>query len=216
MSCRPIRAFRDRISIKKSKPKKRPYMNRLSGVLFLIVTCTAPATAQHNEDEPVIYGFGSPASDEEIAAWDIDVRPDGQGLPAGKGTPAEGAAIYAVQCAACHGANGEGGLNDRLVVHSPGEPFPDSKDVDAWRHRTVGNYWPYATTLFDYIRRSMPYTLPGSLDNNEVYALTAHILHLNHIIAADAEMNAETLPTVVMPAHGKFVPDDRQDYNEVR
>lgn len=188
----------------------------LTAFLVAAVICVATATAQENDDGQVIYGFGSPATADEIAAWDIDVRPDGEGLPAGKGTPAEGAEIYTVKCAACHGANGEGGLNDRLVVHSPDEPFPDSKDVDAWRHRAVGNYWPYATTLFDYIRRSMPYTLPGSLDNNEVYALTAHILHLNHIIAADAEMNVETLPAVVMPAYGKFVPDDRQEYTEVR
>jgi len=171
--------------------------------------------ADENDGEPIVYGFGHPATPEEIAAWDIDVRPDGQGLPTGSGSPAEGARIYAVQCAACHGANGEGGLNDRLVVHSADESFPLASDVNAGEHRTIGNYWPYATTVFDYIRRSMPFNAPGTLDSNQVYSLTAHLLHLNHIIPEDAEMNAQTLPKVVMPAHGKFRLDDRQDFKEV-
>ena len=191
-----------------------------NGTRFLIVTGTVlsllfTVSAAYADEDSVIYGFGSPAISAEIAAWDIDVRPDGEGLPAGSGTPEEGAGIYAVKCAACHGANGEGGLNDRLVVESAAELFPDATDPESWRHRTVGNYWPYATTLFDYIRRSMPYTLPGSLEDDEVYALTAHLLHLNHIIPASAEMNANTLPQIVMPARDKFVVDDRQDYQEV-
>ena len=171
--------------------------------------------ADETDTESIVYGFGTPATTEEIAAWDIDVRPDGEGLPAGSGTAAEGAELYAVQCAACHGFNGEGGLNDRLVVHSPDEAFPDASDPDSALHRTVGNYWPYATTVFDYIRRSMPFNLPGSLEDDEVYALTAHLLYLNNIIPEDAEMNAETLPKVEMPARGKFVVDDRQNYQEV-
>lgn len=186
------------------------------GMIVLIAVMLPDSTfADESDDEPIVYGFGSPATPEEIAAWDIDVRPDGKGLPAGSGTAAEGAELYAVQCAACHGFNGEGGLNDRLVVHSPDETFPDAADPDSSQHRTVGNYWPYATTLFDYIRRSMPFNLPGSLEDDEVYALTAHLLYLNYIITEDAEMNAETLPSVVMPAHGKFVLDDRQAYKEV-
>ena len=189
----------------------------LSPAFFLLLACTAPelSIAEEDGERPIIYGFGSPATAEEIAAWDIDVRPDGMGLPSGSGTAAKGSEIYALKCAACHGANGEGGLNDRLVVSSPGEQFPDSGDPDSWQHRTVGNYWPYATTLFDYIRRSMPFTLPGSLQNDEVYSLTAHLLHLNHIISEADEMNAKTLPKVVMPAHGKFVLDDRQEHQEV-
>lgn len=174
-----------------------------------------PAVADEANDSQVRYGFGRPATSDEIAAWDIDVRPDGKGLPEGSGTPAEGAQIYATKCVACHGADGSGGVNDRLVVHAADEPFPDAALADTWQHRTVGNYWPYATTLFDYIRRSMPANLPGSLSDNEVYALTAHLLHLNHIIAVDAEMNAATLPAVEMPAKGKFVLDDRQEYLEV-
>lgn len=184
---------------------------------FLLLACTPPefSITEEEGERPIIYGFGSPATVEEIAAWDIDVRPDGKGLPLGSGTAAKGSEIYALKCAACHGANGEGGLNDRLVVSSPDEQFPDSSDANSWQHRTVGNYWPYATTLFDYIRRSMPFTLPGSLQSDEVYSLTAHLLHLNHIISESDEMNATTLPKVVMPAHGKFVLDDRQEHQEV-
>ena len=179
---------------------------------FMLSAC---ALADESDDQSIVYGFGSPATAEEIAAWDIDVMPDGEGLPPGRGTAGEGAEIYAVQCAACHGFNGEGGLNDRLVAHPSGEAFPDASDPDSGQHRTIGNYWPYATTVFDYIRRSMPFNLPGSLEDDEVYALTAHLLYLNNIIPEDAEMNAETLPKVEMPARGKFIVDDRQNYKEV-
>ena len=184
-------------------------------MMALLAVLPVTAAADDSNEKSLVYGFGTPATNEEIAAWDTDVRPDGNGLPPGKGTPAEGAPLYAAKCAACHGINGEGGLNDRLVVHSPNEPFPDSSDPESWQHRTIGNYWPYATTLFDYIRRSMPMTQPGSLGADEIYALTAHLLYLNHIIPADAEMNAETLPGIVMPARSKFVPDDRQEHLEV-
>jgi hypothetical protein len=183
--------------------------------LVLLFMVCGTVVADESDDATIIYGFGTPATAEEISAWDIDVRPDGKGLPAGRGTPAQGAQLYALRCAACHGANGEGGLNDRLVVSSPDEPFPDASDAGTWAHRTVGNYWPYATTLFDYIRRSMPFTQPGSLKADEVYALTAHLLYLNNIIPEEAEMNAKTLPGVEMPARGKFVLDDRQKYQEV-
>lgn len=202
-----------------NQPICRISRNRSAATVILGIVCAVavavPVFAAEGDEETVVYGFGRPATAEEIASWDIDVRPDGKGLPAGSGTPAEGALIYAAQCAACHGAQGEGGLNDRLVVHSADEPFPSASDVNAGQHRTIGNYWPYATTVFDYIRRSMPFTAPGTLDENEVYSLTAHLLHLNHVIPEDAVMNAETLPQVVMPAHGKFRMDDRQDYKEV-
>jgi cytochrome c len=186
-------------------------------LITISVFATVPgmALADQAHDAPAIYGFGTPSTAEEIAAWDIDVRPDGKGLPAGQGSAVEGSKIYAVKCVACHGIDGAGGINERLVVHSADEPFPDSNDPNTRDHRTVGNYWPYATTLFDYIRRSMPFNMPGSLDSNEVYALTAHLLYLNHIIPEDAEMNAETLPKVEMPARDSFVLDDRQNYREV-
>lgn len=170
-----------------------------------------PASA----DEPDSFGFGRGATLAEIAAWDIDVRPDGKGLPPGRGNVADGEKIYAAKCAVCHGETGVEGPNDRLVVHSADEPFPDSSDPETFRHRTIGNYWPYATTVFDYIRRSMPQNMPGSLQADEVYSLTAFLLHRNHIVPADAQMDAKTLPEVRMPARDRFVPDDRLDYMEV-
>jgi cytochrome c len=166
-------------------------------------------------DEPDSLDFGRPATPAEIAAWDIDVRPDGQGLPPGSGNVADGEKIYAAKCAVCHGKTGVEGPNDRLVVHSPDEPFPDSSDPETFRQRTVGNYWPYATTVFDYIRRSMPQNMPGSLQADEVYSLTAFLLHRNHIVPANARMDAATLPKVRMPARDRFVPDDRLDYKVV-
>ena len=167
------------------------------------------------EDWPSSFNIGRHATAEEITAWDIDVRPDGKGLPPGSGTVDEGAVLYAQQCGFCHGPAGEGGPNDKLVGRIEGDAFPFGDDLAAWRHRAVGSYWPYATTLFDYIRRAMPFTAPGTLSDDEVYALTAHLLHLNGIIPEDAVMNAETLPQVAMPARDRFVPDDRLDYNEV-
>jgi len=148
--------------------------------------------------------------------------PDGKGLPPGKGTPAEGAIIYAAQCASCHGANGEGGTSDVLVGPEPKEFAPfgpqyeksrgDAKDVPF----TIGNYWPYATTIFDYIRRAMPPRAAGSLKADQVYSLTAFLLAKNGIVAENAVMDARTLPAVVMPARNRFVPDDRVGGAKVR
>ncbi len=191
-------------------------MNQNPGSIrcLLLFACFYQVSAAA-EEQPDSFGFGKTATAEEIAAWDIDVKPDGQGLPAGSGTVDEGEALYVAQCAVCHGKTGVEGPNDRLVVHSADESFPDARDVDAWRQRTIGNYWPYATTLFDYIRRSMPMNMPGSLEANEVYALTAYLLHLNHIVAAGARLDATTLAHIEMPARNLFVPDDRQKYREV-
>lgn len=175
-----------------------------------ILCCVFSATGLAQE-----FGFGRPASDDEIAAWDIDVLPDGEGLPEGSGSVADGKILYDAQCAVCHGATGVEGPNDRLVVQSPDEPHPDASDVNAWQHRTIGNYWPYATTLYDYIRRSMPMNVPGSLDANQVYALTAYLLHLNHIVDADAVLDQESLADIHMPARDRFVMDDRHEYQEV-
>jgi len=167
------------------------------------------------DEQPESFGFGRDATVEEIAAWDIDVTPDGHGLPAGSGTVDQGAALYAAQCAVCHGKTGVEGPNDRLVVHSAAEPFPDALDANSWRHRTIGNYWPYATTLFDYIRRSMPMNIPGSLEASEVYSLTAYLLFLNHIVPADTTLDAAALAAIEMPARDRFVPDDRLQFQEV-
>ena len=145
-----------------------------------------------------------PASPSEIAVMDIDVRPDGKGLPTGSGKVETGKNIYALKCAACHGATGSEEVSNRLVAAMG----------DTVKAKTIGNYWPYATTIFDYVRRTMPYNAPGSLQDNEVYALTAYLLYANKIIDSSMEINANTLPSVVMPAKKFFIPDDRKGGTE--
>ena len=167
------------------------------------------------ESMPESFGFGRAATPEEIAAWDIDVMPDGTGLPDGEGSAASGAPIYARQCAVCHGQAGEGGVADRLVGYEPESTPPFGPRYEAWRGDgpdvpySVGNYWPYATTLYDYIHRAMPTNAPGTLEPDQVYGLVAWVLAENGIIAADAVMNATTLPAVEMPARDIFVPQER-------
>ena len=167
-----------------------------------------------NKSDQELFNFGHSATHEEIQKWDLDVRPDGTGLPKGKGTVQAGKTLYATKCAFCHGANGEGGLNDRLVAR-PGEIFPQGDSACGFECRTIGNYWPYATTLYDYILRSMPMNAPGSLAFDEVYSISAYLLYLNDIISEDVELTAITLKEIIMPAHDKFITDDRLDYNVV-
>ncbi len=167
-----------------------------------------------NKSTQELFNFGHSATAEEIRKWDLDVRPDGTGLPKGKGTVEAGKALYATKCAFCHGENGVGGLNDRLVAR-PGEMFPQGVSVCGFECRTIGNYWPYATTLYDYILRSMPMNAPGSLAPDEVYSISAYLLYLNNIISEDVELTAATLKEIIMPAHDKFINDDRLDYNVV-
>jgi len=163
-----------------------------------------------------VFGFGRHATAEEVAAWNIDVMPDGTGLPDGMGTVADGQRLYQARCAACHGATGIEGPNDRLVGRDPREGFPFGQDPSFSSMRTIGNFWPYATTLYDYINRAMPFDQPGSLEPTEVYSLVAFLLHANEIIAEDAEMNAATLAAVVMPARDRFVRDNRRGGPEIR
>jgi cytochrome c len=141
--------------------------------------------------------LGKPISPSEIAGWDINILPDGTGLPPGGGTPAEGARVYAAKCAACHGQEGKGGASAKLIG---GEPI---KNMES--EKTIANFWPYATTLFDYIRRAMPWRQPRSLTNEEVYALTAYILSLNKLIGESDTINAQTLPKVRMPNRDGFI-----------
>jgi mono/diheme cytochrome c family protein len=194
-------------------------VNRLLIVLAAVFLAAALATAQ---TVPKRFGIGSPATPEQIAALDIDVRPDGAGLPPGGGTAREGATIYAQKCAACHGSNGEGGTADALVGAEPADTAPFGPEYERWRNGrpdvpfTIGNYWPYATTIFDYIRRAMPASAPGTLTPDETYALTAWVLARNGIVADTATMNAETLPRVRMPARARFVRDDRKGGSEVK
>jgi cytochrome c len=148
------------------------------------------------------HGIGTPLTEQELAAWNIDIAPDGRGLPAGSGDVATGAHLFAAKCAACHGAQGQGGLGDPLIGGQ-------GTLASAKPKRTVGSYWPYATTLFDYIRRAMPYNAPESLSADEVYALSAFLLNQNGIVAADTRLDAASLPRVVMPNRQGFVADPR-------
>jgi len=141
--------------------------------------------------------LGIPVTQEEMAAWDLNVLPDGTGLPPGSGTAAEGLPVYQVKCAWCHGLEGAGGTHHALVGGDPLENMDSGK--------TIYNFWPYSTTVFDLIRRSMPYIQPRTLSNEEVYSLTAYILALNGLIEEDDVMNAETLPKVQMPNRDAFV-----------
>ena len=166
---------------------------------------TAATLAQQGYGGP--YGFGTPATERQIAAVDIDAMPDGRGLPPGSGTSAQGAEVYAALCAACHGEQLEGIPEvggDKLIGGrgslASGQPV-----------KTVESYWPYATTLFDYVKRAMPLPAPGSLTDDEVYAVSAFILAEAGIIGRDQVMNATTLPQVQMPNRDGFVADPRPD-----
>ena len=173
------------------------------------ITNLKETTIHKNMDE--FFNFGTTATIEEIKEWDLDVSPDGNGLPEGTGTVEEGEILYTSKCLFCHGVNGEGGINERLVSRA-GEEFPDEDVACGFECRTIGNYWPYATTLYDYILRSMPMNAPGSLTNDEVYSISAYLLYLNRIISEDTQLNAENLKNIVMPARDKFINDDRLNF----
>jgi len=167
-------------------------MRRLLIGTALLVSATSGVRA----DSP---NLGRVVSPEEIAVWDISITPDGANLPHGSGTPAQGEAVYRAACQTCHGERGVGKPNDPLVGGQgtlTGEGLPI---------KTVGSFWPYATTLFDYVRRAMPLTAPKSLTDDQVYAVCAYILSLNGIIGENDTMNAETLPAVRMPNRDGFI-----------
>ena len=156
---------------------------------------------------PESYGFGTPAKNAEIAAVDIDAMPDGRGLPPGKGDYETGKAVYAAKCAACHGADMGGVKETGGAALIGGRGSLDSGKPS----KTIESYWPYATTVFDYVKRAMPFHEPGSLSDDEVYAVTAYILGEANLIGKDEVMNASTLPKVQMPNRDGFVPDPRPD-----
>jgi cytochrome c len=169
-----------------------------------------PADASRNAPRPQV-AFGSPISEADIAPWNIDIRaPDGRGLPAGRGTAAEGKKIYAAKCVACHGADAKGGPVYGAMVGGIGSFTTSTRVV------TPGSMYPYAPILFDYIRRTMPMDRPQTLSNDEVYALSAYLLNLNGLIPADAVMDAKTLPAVQMPNRNGFLVDDRPDTKALR
>lgn len=161
----------------------------------LLVCCALLNVPVMAQESP---GLGEPVDAETIAAIDYTVMPDGEGLPPGSGSAIEGEAVFNQHCIACHGQAGEGTLNDRLVgghgTIGTDEPV-----------KTVGSYWPYATIVFDYVRRAMPFQSPGVLSNDELYAVTAYVLYLNDIVAEDEVLDAESLPAVRMPNRDGFV-----------
>ena len=171
------------------------------GILWVLTGLCTAAAAGEGPGYSGPFGFGRQPSEAEVMARDIAVGPDGAGLPPGRGTVAAGEQVYRAKCAACHGPTGTEGPRDKLV----GERLPV---------KTIGSFWPYATTVFDYIRRAQPFNQPGSLTNEEVYAVTAWLLFRNGIIAADHVLDATTLPTVRMPNRAGFVPDPRPEVDE--
>lgn len=192
--------------------RRRNQGRRRHGIFFLVpvlgCACLATAMAQSKPDALKPLGIGRAATADEIKKLDIDVMPDGRGLPPGKGTVAEGATIYAAKCASCHGKTGEGASAERLVATDSGRSFDFA--MNAKLVKAVGNYWPYATTLYDYTYRAMPFMQPGTLTPDETYALVAYILALNKVIPEDAVMDAKSLPAVKMPARDRFVIDNRK------
>jgi cytochrome c553 len=156
---------------------------------------------------PTTFGFGTPAPAALIAAWDHDVGPDGAGLPPGSTPVIDGLAVFAAKCAACHGQRGEGATNDRLAGRIPDDSFPFATDPQA--RYTVGSYWPYATTLYDYVRKAMPFDAPGSLTTAEVYGAVGAVLYFNDLLAEDAVVDSATIANLRMPSRDRFVRDDR-------
>ncbi|WP_133670962.1 c-type cytochrome [Burkholderia pseudomallei] len=167
-----------------------------SSKAFATLAMIALTTHAHADDGR----FGRAATPAEVKLWNIDVLPDGTGLPDGSGSVAQGKTLFANNCMACHGAGGEGGIKDRLVggIGSLATDHPV---------KTVGSYWPYATTLYDYIRRAMPYQAPGSLSNSDYYALVAYLLNRNGIVPDNAMLDKHSLPKVKMPNRDGFVPE---------
>lgn len=173
----------------------------LAGVAAVTLTLGAASGSTEGQGG---YGLGRPATDEEIQAWNIDVSPTGEGLPPGQGTVKHGAQVFAAKCAVCHGPTGTEGPKDKLVGGQ--NTLATAKPV-----KTVGSYWPYATTLYDYINRAMPFNAPGSLTGDEVYSVIAWLLFQNGIVQEDAVIDARTLPLVEMPNRNGFIPDPRPD-----
>lgn len=167
----------------------------LLSISTLLVLAVAALSAQ-------TYGVGREATAEEVAAWDVTIGPEGRELPAGSGTVRAGAQVYEVRCKECHGEEGVGG-DQAALVGNP-EQLKQARPI-----KTVGSYWPYATTLFDYTRRAMPFEEPGTLSADQVYAVTAYILHLNGLVGEDEALDRESLPRVVMPNRDGFVRDPR-------
>ena len=171
---------------------RKPSLFEICALVVLVVQTAGAQT----------FGLGSEPSAQEVKAWDITIGPEGLELPEGSGTAKEGAQVYEVRCKECHGEQGIGGDQAALV----GKPEQLKQEPPV---KTVGSFWPFATTLFDYTRRAMPFEEPGTLNDDQVYAVTAYMLFLNGIVGEDEAMDRETLPKVAMPNRDGFVPDPR-------
>lgn len=164
----------------------------LAFVVFIAATSAAVA------EKRLAPQLGKPITNEQAQAWNLNVFPDGTGLPPGRGTASDGRVIFEAQCVSCHGEGGRGNTAEELI----GEPLKPTKDNPS---KVIGAYWPYATTIYDFIRRSMPPTAPGSLSSDQVYALVAYLLSANGIISATAEVSQTTLAKVQMPNRDGFI-----------
>ncbi len=173
-------------------------------------TGTSGANNEFDNSRVGHYGLGSRATPEQIAGWDIDIRPDGAGLPEGSGSVEDGEYLYEDKCAHCHGTFGEGEGRHPVLAGGQGSL------KDARPSKTVGSYWPYASTLYDYIYRAMPFTQPESLSPDETYALTAYVLYLNELVEDDFVLSRDNLTDVHLPNEGNFVPDPRPDTANTR
>lgn len=173
-------------------------MSTLERVAIAVTLLAVAGAAVAGESRSPVPRLGQPMSAADAAKWDKTIFPDGQGLPPGHGTAKEGRALYEQKCAGCHGQRGEGATAEELV----GEPKPPTGEDPS---KAIGPYWPYATTIFDFISRSMPPAAPGSLSANETYAITAYLLAANQIIGEGDEIGAATLPQVKMPNRDGFV-----------
>ena len=180
-------------------------MFRLAKMVYVVLLLTVLVTAVPVSAMAGGYGIGTPATSDEIAGWDIDIRPDGKGLPPGSGSVEDGEMMYEEKCASCHGSFGEG--VGRYPVLSGGEGTLTNERPE----KTVGSYWPYASTLWDYIHRAMPFPQPQSMTDEEVYAITAYVLYLNDLVEDDFVLTADNLASIEMPNQDGFFFDDRPD-----
>ncbi len=181
----------------------------LSGLLIVTFSCNRVKKAGDSSAPvrfPKHFGSGKKAPPALIAAWDKDVRPDGKGLPPGSGTYQAGRKLYEIKCQACHGKEGRGGASPALT----------GPEGDTAKAKTIGNYWPYASTVFDYIQRAMPFNAPGSLESQELYDLTAYLLTTNKIIDSLTVVDSSLIAHIIMPAKKRYVSDNRHGGHEVR
>ena len=188
-----------------------PSRSVVAPVVAVALVAAACAPRMSQAPPAPTSAFGKPISEADIAPWNIDIRTsDGRGLPSGRGSVAQGKSVYEAKCIECHGAEAKGGSVYGPMVGGIGSFTTDRRVV------TPGSMYPYAPILFDYIRRTMPMDKPQTMTNDEIYAVSAYLLHLNGLVPADAVMDAATMPRVQMPNRDGFIPDDRPDTRAVR